>query len=100
MRVLCVGKNAHSIRGKKTHNMHWQTHSGKAHVNECSFYAWEKLRIIYVEKATHIMHEQTHRGNTQGRNAHFMQGKKMRGKKRWKNHAYYTLANPRWKCPR
>ena len=42
MRIIYVGK--------KTHIMHGQTHGGHAHVKKYAFYAWEEMRIIYVEK--------------------------------------------------
>ena len=30
--------------------MHGQRPRGNAHINTCAFYAWEKMRIIYMGK--------------------------------------------------
>ena len=35
--------------------MHGQTHGGNAHVKKCAFYAWEKMRIIYVGKKPRML---------------------------------------------
>ena len=103
--------------------MHGQNPRWECPRIKCAFYAWEKMRIIYMGKPTHIMHGQTHGGNAHifshafyawGKKAHNIRGKK---------HAYYawakptvgmpthkmrilcagknahTWANPRWECP-
>ena len=76
MRILCVGKNAHNIHGKTDAYYAWANPPLEYQRNQCAFYAWEKMRIIYVRKTTHIMHGQTQGGNANGKNTHFMHGRK------------------------
>ena len=48
MRILCVGRNAYNIRGKKDAYYAWEKQCGNAHIKTCAFYAWEEMLIIYV----------------------------------------------------
>ena len=90
MRIVCMGKNAHNIRGKRilcmgkptmgmpteemrilcmgknAHNvrgniMHGRTHSG--HKRNTHFMRGQKCAYAYVGKPTHNMHGKTHGGN-------------------------------------
>ena len=87
MRILCVGRNAYNIRGKKRRILCMEKKIGNAHIKTCTFYAWEEMLIIYVgEKDAYYAwantlwacpHEEI-RILCVGRNAYDIRGKKRR----------------------
>ena len=94
--ILCVGKNAHNIRGKKRRILCMgKPHRGNAHIFSDTFYAWEKMRIIYVGKTTHIMHGQKDGGNAHINKCAFYAW----GKKRIIYAHIMHGQTPRWECP-
>ena len=58
MRISCVGKNAHNIRGKTHAYYAWANPRWECPRKKCAFYAWAKMRIKCVGKNMHIMHGQ------------------------------------------